>query len=343
MATKTRVPQTIDAYLAGLEDPTVKKTLGALRTQLRKLLPKATESITYQMPTFKVDGASVAGFAFFKNHCGYYPFSGSVVPALKSELAGYATSKSGVTFSPDQPLPAKLVKTLVQARLAEIATRGKKPAAAKKAAAVKRPAAAKKALVTDRVTDAAVKEATGRDWKAWMRALDKAGAAGLAHKQLVALVSREVESGWWQQSIAVAYEQARGQRVVGQTAATGFQVGVVRTLPMTAPELWAWVTTQPERWLGPGATLKAEPGGEYKVPKRRGSPGVRGEVRVVKPGQRLRMTWQPDGWTKPATLQLTLTPKAKGASLHVHMEKLPDAEAREAMRERWSKVLAQAV
>ncbi|RKH74642.1 SRPBCC domain-containing protein [Corallococcus aberystwythensis] len=261
MATKTRVPQTIDAYLAGLEDPTVKKTLGALRAQLRKLLPKATESISYRMPTFKVDGAAVAGFAFFKNHCGYYPFSGSVVPALKSELDGYATSKSGVTFPPDQPLPAKLVKTLVQARLAEIATRGKAP--------------------------------------------------------------------------------ARGKRVVGETATTGFQVGVVRTLPMTAPDLWKWVTTQPERWLGPGATLEAEQGGHYEIPKRRGSPGVRGEVRVVKPGQRLRMTWQPDGWKKPATLQLTLMPKARGASLHIHMEKLPDAEAREAMRERWSKVLAQ--
>ncbi|NPD22354.1 SRPBCC domain-containing protein [Corallococcus exiguus] len=256
MATTTRVPQTIDAYLAAVSDPAAKKTLSALRTQLRKLLPKATETISYQMPAFKVDGNIVVGFAFFKNNCGFYPGSGSVVPALKSELEGYTTSKSGVTFPPDEPLPAKLVKNLVQVRLAEIATRAKKPAAAKKA------------------------------------------------------------------------------------PAKGFQVGVVRTLPMSAPELWEWITTQPERWLGPGATLKAKAGGRYEAPKRRGAPGVRGEVRVVKPGQRLRMTWETDGWKKPATLQLTVTPKAKGASLHVHMEKLPDAEVREAMRERWSKVLA---
>jgi uncharacterized protein YdhG (YjbR/CyaY superfamily)/uncharacterized protein YndB with AHSA1/START domain len=329
MATKSREPQPIDAYLASVGDPVARKTLGALRLQLRKLLPGATETISYRMPAFKVDGDVVAGFAFFKHHCGYYPFSGSVVPALKSELEGYSTSKSGVTFPPDKPLPAKLVKRLVQARLAEIATGAKKPAAAKKSA-----------LVTDRVTDSAVKEATGRDWKAWMRALDAAGAAELNHKQLVALVAREVESGWWQQSIAVAYEQARGKRVVGETATTGFQVGVVRTLPMTAPELWDLVAKQPERWLGPGATLKLEPGKGYEVPKRRGAPGVRGELRVVKPEQRLRMTWQPDGWKKPATLQLTLVPKARGASLHVHMDKLPDAKAREAMREHWSKVLA---
>ncbi|MBN9686202.1 MULTISPECIES: DUF1801 domain-containing protein [unclassified Corallococcus] len=258
MATKkTRVPQTIDAYLASVPDPAAKKTLSALRAQLRKLLPKATETISYQMPAFKVDGSAVAGFAFFKNHCGYYPFSGGVVPAMASELEGYATSKSGVTFPPDEPLPAKLVKKLVEARLAEIATRAKKPTPAKKKAAT-----------------------------------------------------------------------------------TGFQVGVVRTLRMSAPELWDWITTQPERWLGAGATLQAEVGGRYAAPKRRGVPAVRGEVRGVKPGQRLRMTWETDGWKKPATLQLTVTPKTKGASLHVQMEKLPDTEVREAMRERWSKVLA---
>jgi uncharacterized protein YndB with AHSA1/START domain len=97
--------------------------------------------------------------------------------------------------------------------------------------------------------------------------------------------------------------------------------------------------TAPERWLGAGATLTLEPGAGYEVPKRRGAPGVRGEVRVVKPGQRIRMTWQPDGWKKPATLQLTLMPKARGVSFHVHLEKLPDAKAREAMREHWSSVL----
>jgi uncharacterized protein YdhG (YjbR/CyaY superfamily)/uncharacterized protein YndB with AHSA1/START domain len=338
MAMNPREQQPIDAYLAGLENPAAKKTLGALRMQLRKLLPGAVETISYQMPTFKVDGNAVAGFAFFKNHCGYYPFSGSVVPALKAQLDGYATSKSGVTFPPDKPLPAKLVKTLVQARLAEIATGGKKRPATKKKTAAKK-AATKNALVTGRVTDSAVKEATGRDWKGWMRALDAAGAGELNHKQLVAHLAREVESMWWQQSIAVAYEQARGKRVVGETADTGFQVGVIRTLPVSAQDMWERVATRPERWLGVGAKLTLEPGAGYEVPKRRGVPGVRGEVRVVKPGQRIRMTWQPEGWKKPATLQLTLVPKARGVAFHVHMEKLPDAKAREAMREHWSRVL----
>jgi uncharacterized protein YdhG (YjbR/CyaY superfamily)/uncharacterized protein YndB with AHSA1/START domain len=327
MPTKAREPNPVDAYLAGLENPVARKTLSALRSQLRKLLPKAEEVISYRMPAFKVDGDVIGGFAFFKSHCGYYPFSGGVVPKLKDQLDGYTTSKSGVTFPPDKPLPAKLVKALVQGRLEELASKAKKKPAAKKA------------LITERVTDSAVKEATGKDWKAWMRALDKAGAGELNHKQLVAHLAREVESSWWRQSIAVAYEQARGKRVVGETADTGFQVGVVRTLPMSAEALWKQVATRPETWLGAGTALTLKKGADYAVPRRRSIPGVRGEVRVVKPGQRIRMTWQPDDWKKPATLQLTLVPKPRGVSLHVHMDKLPDAKAREAMREHWARVV----
>lgn len=322
MATKTP----IDTYLAAVPDPAARKTLTALRAQLRKLLPTAEETLSYGMPALKVEGAAIAGFAFFSKNCGFYPHSGSVVPAMKEALAGYKTTKGGITFSPDAPLPAKLVKLLVDARLAEIAGE-------------KKPRAMTKALVTERVTDAAVKEATGKDWKAWMRALDKADASGLDHKQLVALLAREVESSWWQQSIAVAYEQARGKRVVGETSDTGFQAGVVRTLPATADELWAIVAEQPERWLGAGAKLKLEAGHTFEIPKRRSVPGVRGEIRVVKPGQRLRLRYQRDGWKTPAVLQVTVTPKTKGAAIQVQMEKLPDADTREEMRAHWAQVL----
>jgi uncharacterized protein YndB with AHSA1/START domain len=56
---------------------------------------------------------------------------------------------------------------------------------------------------------------------------------------------------------------------------------------------------------------------------------------VVKPADRIRMTWQPDDWATPATLQVVLTPAAPGKTrLTAHLEKLPDAEVRAAMRER---------
>ena len=81
-------------------------------------------------------------------------------------------------------------------------------------------------------------------------------------------------------------------------------------------------------------------GQHYEVPPAGGAPGASGEVRVVKAGDRLRMTWQPDGWPAPATLQLTLVPSGSGkTAIHAHLEKLPDADVREAMRTRWREAM----
>ena len=174
--------------------------------------------------------------------------------------------------------------------------------------------------------------------------LDAAGAAGWDHKEIVAYLEHqhpEVTSGWWRQSITVGYEHARGKRVVGETADVGFQVGVQRRVAATAREAWELITSRPDLWLGEGASVTFDEGERYEVPPgENGAPGASGEVRVVKPGVRLRMTWQPEGWTAPATLQLTLSPSGSGkTAIHAHMEKLPDAEAREAIRTRWREAL----
>jgi len=190
-----------------------------------------------------------------------------------------------------------------------------------------------------RVSAEAVREATGRGWDEWFAALDATGAAGLPHGEIVAVIRRghPAVSGWWQQSITVEYERARGKRVVGQTAGAGFQVGVQRSVAATAEEAWELVTTRPDLWLGEGAEVAFAVGERYRVPTGEGASGV---VRVVKPGARLRMTWQPEGWPAPATLQLTLTASGSGRTVvGAHLEKLPDADAREAMRARWRAAL----
>jgi len=62
----------------------------------------------------------VAGYAYFKKHCSYFPHSGSVLPELADELSGYTWSKGTLQFSPDEPLPADLVRRLVEVRRAQL-------------------------------------------------------------------------------------------------------------------------------------------------------------------------------------------------------------------------------
>jgi uncharacterized protein YndB with AHSA1/START domain len=191
--------------------------------------------------------------------------------------------------------------------------------------------------VTQSVSDEAVRRATGRGWADWHAALDELGAAGWDHKQLVAHLEAEVESGWWRQSIAVRYEQDRGGRVVGQTRDAGFQVGVRRTVDAPAPQVWDLLISRTDLWLGAGP-LRLDKGADYELTAPDGP--VRGQVRVVRPPDRVRLTWHPAGWTAPATLQLTLLAAASGrTTVGVHVEKLADAPARERARAHWREVL----
>jgi len=68
----------------------------AMRRNIREILPRAEEVVSYGMPAFKVDGNVVAGILHAKNHVGYYPFSGSVLRMFPKELAKFSTTKSAI-------------------------------------------------------------------------------------------------------------------------------------------------------------------------------------------------------------------------------------------------------
>jgi uncharacterized protein YdhG (YjbR/CyaY superfamily) len=106
----------IDHYLDGLEEPK-RATLAQLRDSILSLIPDAEECISYTMPAFRLQGKVVAGFAAFKTHLSYLPHSGSVLPELESEIAGYKHTKGALQFPIDVPLPRELVVKLLDVRL----------------------------------------------------------------------------------------------------------------------------------------------------------------------------------------------------------------------------------
>ncbi|HEU0297838.1 MAG TPA: SRPBCC domain-containing protein [Longimicrobium sp.] len=188
-------------------------------------------------------------------------------------------------------------------------------------------------MATDRApSDDAVRTATGRTWDEWVKVLDARGAAGLSHRQIAALLeeSGEIESGWWIQMVTVGYEKRKGQRVTGETADTGFQIGLQRTLPLAPDEAWTLVTSAEgvRAWLGGEPKMRWQKGERYAL-----QDGTTGEVRVFKPGSHLRMTWQPEGWPRPSTIQVRVVPASGGRSvLSFHQEHLPGPAEREARR-----------
>ena len=87
--------EAVDEYLRALEEPK-RGTLQTLRRTILEIVPEAEQVISYRVPAFRVGGKTVAGFAAFKEHLSYLPFSGSILGQLGDELEGYTMTKSSL-------------------------------------------------------------------------------------------------------------------------------------------------------------------------------------------------------------------------------------------------------
>jgi uncharacterized protein YdhG (YjbR/CyaY superfamily) len=109
----------VDAYIAR-QPAEVQPVLQRVRRIIRRALPGAEETISYQIPTYELHGQHVVYFAGWKRHWSLYPVTGVVRSALGSELAAYEVSKGTVRFPLAEPVPARLVERIVRT-LAEAA------------------------------------------------------------------------------------------------------------------------------------------------------------------------------------------------------------------------------
>jgi uncharacterized protein YdhG (YjbR/CyaY superfamily) len=109
--------RTMDEYIK-MFPKDVQSILEKMRQTIMEAAPEAIEVISYQMPTFKLNGKNLVHFAAYKNHIGFYPIP-SGIEAFKKELSPYKQGKGSVQFPLDRPLPYDLVKKIVMFRAKE--------------------------------------------------------------------------------------------------------------------------------------------------------------------------------------------------------------------------------
>ncbi|MGF9906170.1 SRPBCC family protein [Brevibacillus porteri] len=132
-------------------------------------------------------------------------------------------------------------------------------------------------------------------------------------------------------------QNTESRKIVGQTAATGFQVGVRRTMPITPEQAWAFLTSSEgvKLWLGHVSNLTFSEGETFTS-----SDGISGQFRVVKPYQQFRLKWSMKDWEKPSTLQIRLlSDKPDRTTISFHQENLDHMNTREQMKLYWEEVL----
>ena len=164
------------------------------------------------------------------------------------------------------------------------------------------------------MSDEAVEAKTGKTWSRWFKHLDAAGAKKMTHQEIVAhLRDKHDVRPWWQQMVAVTYEQARGLREKHEKPG-GYEISVSRTIeaPVTrAFKAWADEKTR-QRWL------------VEKV-----------SVRKSTANKTLRITWNDD-----TDVAVAFYPKGEGKCQVVAQHaKLKDAKAGEKMKKFWADAL----
>jgi activator of Hsp90 ATPase-like protein len=167
-----------------------------------------------------------------------------------------------------------------------------------------------------RMSDAAVQAKTGKTWKEWFAILDKAGARKMGHPEIAEyLGTRQGVGPWWQQMVAVTYEQARGLREKHQKP-DGFQISVSRTLGVPLAKLYKAFANEKSRqaWLAENGLV----------------------VRTATASKSMRVTWN-DGKT---SLEINFYSKGDGKSqVVIQHSKLPNAKASAKMKAYWAKAL----
>lgn len=107
---------TIDEYIESFPDDT-RKVLKRIRMLIRKVLPKAEQTISYGIPTFKLNDSYVVYFAGFKKHVSVYPIpKGSAT--FEKQLAPYRAGKGTAQFELGKQLPEKLITQIAKLNLA---------------------------------------------------------------------------------------------------------------------------------------------------------------------------------------------------------------------------------
>ena len=163
------------------------------------------------------------------------------------------------------------------------------------------------------ISDEAVEAKTGKTWSRWFKHLDAAGGKKMTHQEIVAhLRDKHDVRPWWQQMVAVTYEQARGLREKHEKPG-GFEISVSRTIDAPVAKAFkAWTDEKiRKRWLPANFT-----------------------IRKATANKTLRISWEDE-----SLLSATFYPKGNKVQVVAQHGKLKDAKAGATMKKYWSDAL----
>lgn len=182
-----------------------------------------------------------------------------------------------------------------------------------------------------------VESETGLSWERWVKLLEENCGPAPTYDQLAEYLQERGVGPEWVPIIADMYGERLGRKPVGQTMDVGFNVGIRRTAAIPKEEAWHHLVSPSglKLWIGDVEPFPLQVGSVFQS-----KDGVSGKLGVVKPYEKLRMSWRRREWDNPSTLQITLLATKTGKTTFAfHQEKLEDVYMRYVMKRHWEKVV----
>ncbi len=109
---------TIDEYIGTFPED-IQTILEKVRCTIQKASPEATETISYGIPTFNLNGKHLIFFAGWKHHISLYPLPAGD-ESFQQKISQYKRAKGTIQFRLDKPIPYDLVEEIVILLMKEI-------------------------------------------------------------------------------------------------------------------------------------------------------------------------------------------------------------------------------
>ncbi len=104
----------VDEYLDNFSSET-RQRLDTIRAMIREAIPDGEETISYGIPTIKIEGKYVIYFAGYEKHVSLYPLPRA--EELQDQIKPYIAGKGTLKFPLNKPLPLDLIKKVIRAKL----------------------------------------------------------------------------------------------------------------------------------------------------------------------------------------------------------------------------------
>ena len=105
------------AYLKSLSKEQ-RATIEPIRKLVKKLAPKAKETVSYQILGYRYHGLLVC-VGGFKDHCSFFPCSGSVANKFKGKLKGFKLARGTIQFTREKQIPKAILTAMIKQRIKE--------------------------------------------------------------------------------------------------------------------------------------------------------------------------------------------------------------------------------